>query len=512
MKPKNLKRINKGTREAPKEGDFTFNIPQSELAGIEVFAPISVKQELYLNDQHNDIIVWGGAAGAGKTQVSLLFVKLNALFDKDYVGAIARKSQKQMKSAGSLWSTGTKMLAPLGVSANSLELHWRFPNGSEVKCHHLDRNPDDWQGTQATTFLVDEAQQCSEDDVWYLTSRMRSRSKKKHQLRLTCNPDADSFLKDWLVKGGYLLESGLPNKEMDGVTTHMVVVGGEFHWFKTIREIEERFGKEVAKYSRKFAFYSANVYDNPFIRRNIPEYVYQLENLKGVERERLLLGNWFTRLQGVGYIERDWFKPINRSEVDLTLPFIRCWDLASTKPSQVNPNPDYTRGVKCSYDKETGEFFIHDLASCRDRPAVVQSLIENTATMDGRDCYIGIPIDAGASGRTVADTKRARLTQMGHKVVLVPARKSKLERAEPFLIALQQGKVHLVNDVFKDEHFKELENFDGGKNNGWHDDIIDCLADCYNQLTTGHLIPTIRINNNRNLLNTRRVGGSTLLT
>ncbi len=514
MSRKNLG-TTRGNRGGASRGkrDFTFNFTQEQLGSLTIHAPISIKQEKYLNDQENDIIVWGGAAGSSKTYISLINILLKAYTDPYYVASIARRSQRQMKSAGSLWTTGCKMYSPLGIGSNSLELSWSFPNKAEVKCHHLDNNQDDWQGTQCTEFLVDEAQQCSEDDIWYLTSRLRSQSNKKHQLRLTCNPLNTSFLADWLTKGGYLLESGLPNMEMDGVTTYMVQVAGEFYWFPSIAEVRSTYGAEVARSALKFVYYAANVYDNPYIRKHNPSYITKLENLKTVERERLLEGNWYARVENDGYIDSDWFIPIPRREIRLDLPQIRCWDFASTKPHEANKDPDWTRGVKASYDKDSGEFFILDMVGVRDRPAIVHNLLMQTAQADGRDVYQGIPLDAGQAGRVATDAKRAELLSIGMRVVTSAARKSKLERAEPFLIALQEGKVFLAEGVFTSEHFKELENFDGKRNNGFHDDIIDCLADCYNQLTSSNLIPTLRIRNESRVGGRRfnNLGGNTLL-
>lgn len=497
--------------------EYTFpNMTQEELGDIEIYNPISSKQEKYLNDESNDIIVWGGAASSGKTQVSLLRLLVRGLYDKDYVAAVARRSQKQMKSAGSLWTTGTRMFAPHGVSSNHMELSWKFRGGAEVKCHHLDDNQDDYQGTQCTEFLVDEAQQCKEEDVWYLTSRLRSKSRGRHQLRLTCNPLNTSFLFQWLNQAGYLLDNGLPNPEMDGVTTFMVQVGGEFEWRHTLRQVKKEWGDAVAKTAQRFVYYAANVYDNPYIVRYLPEYVTKLENLKTVDRERLLLGNWLAKSGGEGFVKSEWFNPIKKCDVPLDLPVVRCWDFASTLPHEGNKNPDWTRGSKATYDKSTGDFYILDLVGCRDRPAVVQRLLMDTAIKDGRECYVGIPIDAGAAGRVVADQKKGELMSAGRKVVLNATTKSKLARAEPFLIALQEGKVHVVEGVFTKANIEELEAFDGGKNSGMKDDILDTLADCYNMLTSNHLLPTIRMGNltgggggggsTRN-----RIGGRTLL-
>lgn len=491
--------------------EHTFNIPQEELQQVEILAPLSSKQERYLNDSENDIVVWGGAASSGKTQITLLKILLGAMYDPDFVAGITRKSQKQMKAPGSLWSTGCKQFGKYGVRANNIEMTWNFPNGSEVKCHHLDNNQDDFQGTQCTVYCTDESQQCNEEDVWYLTSRLRSKSRQKHQLLLTCNPLNTSFLCHWLVKAGYIMENGLPDPTMDGVTTFMLQIGGEFVWYKTRKEVVAVHGEDIAKSALKFVFYSANVYDNPYIRKFQPTYIHKLENSKPVERDRLLNGNWFAQIEGEGFIKREMLPTVPLSEIPNETPIIRAWDVAATKPHPANTNPDWTRGVKCTYDKETQRFYVLGMESMRDTSALVQALIEQTATKDGRGTYVCIPIDAGAAGKANAEQRKARLESLGYKVVMEPARKAKLVRAETFILACQEGRVFVAPNVFTEDHYRELEAFDGNKCNGLHDDIMDCLASAYTQLTTGRLIPTIRIGNQQTSSHRRRVGGRTLI-
>lgn len=495
--------------KAKREFNYSFHLTQEQLEEIEILCPLSVKQETYLNDTTNDIIVWGGAASAGKTQLSLIRLMLAGMWDKNYVAGVARSSQKQMKIAGSLWSTGVRLFAPYGISSNKIESSWAFPSGAEVKCHHLFNNQDDWHGSQMTECLVDESQQCQEDDVWFLTSRLRSKSKQKHQLRLTCNPLNTSFLCQWLVTAGYVGDDGYAIKEMDGVTTYMLQVGGEFRWWKTIAEMTADVGKEQAAMHLKFVYYSANVYDNPYVRKHLPAYVHKLENLKAVDRSRYLLGNWFVKAEGDGYIDRDDFKEVSLRDIPFGLPTVRSFDLASTKPHSGNKDPDWTRGVKGCYDKDSGYFYVMDMVSLRDNPAMVQALIETTAQQDGKEVYISIPVDAGQAGRVVADQKKARLTVLGYKAVLDSTRKGKLARAENFLIALQEGKVFVAPGVFNKDHYAEMEAFDGGKCNGLHDDVVDAMASCYNMLTSNSLIPTIVLNQNSTQY--KRLGGSTLL-
>lgn len=507
-----MEQANTRRAKAPaRNWNYTHPISQKEFQSIPIHSPLSIKQEKFLNDDQNDIVVWGGAAGSGKSYVTLLKILIGAMWDADYVAGVARESQKQMKMAGSLWTTGTKLLTPLGISSNKVELQWTFPNGSEVRCHHLSDNQDDWQGSQLTVACVDEAQQCSEDDVWYLTSRLRSRSRQKTQLMLTCNPMNTSFLCEWLVQAGYVGEDGLPIKEMDGKTTFMVQIAGRFEWFKDKASLIAKYGQTTADFALKFVYYSANVYDNPYLRKFQPEYVNKLENLKETERRRLLLGDWFAKEEGVGYVKEEMFKKCSLSDVPLGLPTMRAWDIAGTAPHPANKDPDWTRGVLASYDKESGHFYIRNMKSLRDNNAAVQALIETTASNDGRGTYVSIPIDSGAAGKTVADQKKARLLHLGVKVVLEPTRQSKLTRAEAFLMAVQEGKVFVVDSVFSKEDFREIEAFDGDKSDGFHDDIIDACASAYNNLVSGNLIPTIRIGGAGGPHYKTRLGGTTLL-
>lgn len=490
---------------------YTHSLQQSQFEQIPIYAPLSLKQEAFLNDHKHDVIVWGGAAAAGKTQLSLLRMFINAYWDENFTGGIARKTQRQMKQAGSLFSTGSRMFRKHDVGVNRLEMAWNFPIGSEVRCHHLDNNPDDWQGGQFTEILIDEAQQCREDDVWYLTSRLRSGSEKRSQLIMTCNPDSSSFLASWLKEAGYVdKDTGLPIKEMDGVTTYMVQVAGKFEWYSTRKEIEQLYGKAMANSASAFVFYSANVYDNPYIRRYVPEYVSKLENLKETERRRLLDGDWNASEGAQGFFDGDSLNEVLLRDVPLETPRVRAWDLAGTRPRPTYPNPDWTRGVLATYNKETGDFYILDVKSMRDIHAKVQALIETTADEDGRDVYVVIPVDAGVAGSIAAEQKKSRLMHMGHRVLLETTRQSKLKRAEPFIIAVQEGKVHFVKGSLTKEDIEELSNFDGGKNNGHKDDLMDAIASCYNTLTSRTLVPTIKIGAapRRALMG---IGGSTLL-
>ena len=83
----------------------------------------------------------------------------------------------------------------------------------------------------------------------------------------------------------------------------------------------------------------------------------------------------------------------------------RCSNKASPSKHQTQTGLE----VKCTYDKETQRFYVLGMESMRDTSALVQALIEQTATKDGRGTYVCIPIDAGAAGKANAEQRKARL-------------------------------------------------------------------------------------------------------
>ena len=181
-----------------------LDIDPSTIDQLEFHAPLSKKQEMFCNDYDNDIIVYGGQVGSGKTQVSILRMLIGVMSDPHYAACITRQSKVQLKGSGAIFPTATKVFESAAkASTNKLELTWSFPEGQEIKALHLWDNQNDYQGQQNTAYYCDEATQCREEDIVYLLSRLRSKAKMAHQLVLATNPLYDSFLRIWLEKAGY---------------------------------------------------------------------------------------------------------------------------------------------------------------------------------------------------------------------------------------------------------------------------------------------------------------------
>jgi predicted phage terminase large subunit-like protein len=155
---------------------------------------------------------------------------------------------------------------------------------------------------------------------------------------------------------------------------------------------------------------------------------------------------------------------------------IRSWDLAFTRPSEQNTNPDWTRGVLISKDK-TGVYTVEDMVGIRDRVHEVEKLIFETAIRDGQDVTISIPQDPNAAAGAYARDLQRKLADMGFTVKLVRPVKSKLTRFAPFASVTQAGFVNVVEGDWNKGFFEELENFDGdGKKK---DDQVDVCSDAF---------------------------------
>lgn len=482
---------------------MAYKYKQEQLKEIKLVRPLSQKQQTYLNDTEHDIICWGGQAGSGKSEVSLIDLLISGYEDKDFRAMIIRKTKEVMKNAGSIYDSACDLFINFGVTPRGQAMDFKFHSGAFLKLGALERSQDkhNYQGAQVTRFLCDEGQQLPEDGVLYLLSRLRSKSKVKHQIKITCNPEKHSYLCNWLVKGGYLDDKGFPKPEMDGKTTYIAEVAGEVVFHQTLQDFIDEFGEEMTKElePQKFVFYAASVYDNPWIRKYQPSYISKLKNLPKVERMKLYEGCWFADVGGGSLFKEEWCTMVDAADVPKNLRRARAYDKAGTKPNPNNPDPDWTVGLKGCLD-EDGNLWIEDMVRFRDRPAVVQQTIEDTAYKDSNEVMIGLPRDVGSAGKESSDNSKARLMRLGYNVTINSVSKGKAIRFEPVSILAQERKIFVVRAPWNKAFFEELESLDfNARKRGVHDDIADSLSDLLHMLTKKMVMTTIHINPQRKI-------------
>lgn len=339
---------------------------------------------------------------------------------------------------------------------------------------------------QYSLVIFDEATDFTEEMVVYLISRMRNAYVDyKPQLFLMTNPDYYSFLRLW-IQDFYLDPlTGIPKEELAGVQRFFFRQGNTMLWYNTREEAEAVHGKGDESGVMSFTFVPATCKDNPPLLKAQPSYISNLMSLPRVEMERLLLGSWFARSEAAGLWKREWCSIVDYPNARAHQR-VRAWDFAFSKPSEQNPNPDWTRGVLISKDKSK-VYTVEDVVSLRDRVHKVEELIFATALQDGPEVVISIPQDPNAAAGAYAKDLQRKLAEMGFNCKLSKPVKSKVTRFAPFSSLSQAGFVQVVKAEWNKDFFDELENFDGGRDK--KDDQADCCSDCIYHLNRELVLP-----------------------
>ncbi|TMK38023.1 MAG: terminase, partial [Alphaproteobacteria bacterium] len=394
-----------------------------------------------------DICIYGGAAGGGKT-VGLILEPLR------HVGRVAnftavffRRTTPQITNPGGLWDESRTFYPRLGGTPHLGMREWRWPRAGKIKFSHLqfETTVHDWQGAQITLICFDELTHFTAHQFFYMVSRNRSTCGVKPYIRATCNPDADSWVADFLA-WWIDPESGLPIPERAGVLRYYVR-----------------------------AFIPAKVFDNPVLLRVNPEYFTWLLSLPLLERERLLAGNWKIRPSAGLYFKREWCAVVDEVPADLNI--VRYWDLAATEKTEFN-DPDWTVGIKLGRDK-SGGYWLLDMVRGRANPGDVDRLLLNTATQDGNRVRIGFGQDPGQAGKSQALHLVRALSAF--TVVAAPESGDKLTRFGPFSSQCRAGNVKIRRGSWNEELFRVLEGFPDLA----HDDEVDACSGALEMLNPG---------------------------
>lgn len=399
------------------------------------------KQRAFLLMNNTKEILYGGAAGGGKS-VAQLMGALQYVDVPGYSAILFRKTYADLSLPGALIDMSKQWLMPF---VSSGEVRWsekdkkyEFPSGASLSFGYLESDNDcyRYQGAEFQYIGMDECTHISPTNYRYLFSRLRKTKDLQVPLRFraTANPG-----------GEY----------------------GEYYY--------QRFFVEGTDKGR--IFISAGLADNPHL--DAEQYKESLEELDPLTREQLLNGNWEIKAAG-DMLSRHWFQIVPPSSVPDAASHVRFWDMASTDPSKRKGKgkdkrePDWTVGFKLAMYQ--GVYWIEDIVRVQKTPQGVEDIIRRTAIEDGYTCAIRMEQEPGSSGVAVVDHYSRNILQ-GYNFIGVPSTGSKVERARNASAAAENGKVHIVSTCrnllpFLDE--ADLFPYGG------HDDTIDGFSGAFN--------------------------------
>src|SRR5438270_3621440 len=421
-----------------------------------------------------DICVYGGAAGGGKT-VGLILEPLR------HVGRVAnfaavffRRTTPQITNPGGLWDESRNFYPRLGGTPHLGMREWRWPCAGKIKFSHLqfETTVYDWQGAQITLICFDELTHFTAHQFFYMVSRNRSTCGVRPYIRATCNPDADSWVADFLA-WWIDPESGLPIPERAGALRYYIRVAEKLVWADKPEELMRVRPRPEAMPPGidpprpiSVTFIPAKVFDNPVLLRVNPEYFTWLLSLPLLERERLLGGNWKIRPSAGLYFKREWCAVVDEVPADLNI--VRYWDLAATEKTEFN-DPDWTVGIKLGRDKNGG-FWVLDMVRARANPGDVDRLLLNIATQDGKPVRIGFGQDPGQAGKSQAQYLVRALSSFTSRAAAESG--DKLTRFGPFSSQCRAGNVKILRGAWNEDLFRVLEGFLDLA----HDDEVDACS------------------------------------
>ena len=440
-----------------------------------------------------DVIIYGGAAGGGKT-FALLMEALRHRDVDGFGGVIFRRNYTNITNEGGLWDESNKMYShvPGAKPGKSPRLHWTFNDKSKLSFAHLEREDDlnSWQGSQICYIGFDELTHFTKRQFLYMLSRNRSTCGVAPYMRATCNPDADSWVAEF-IQWWWDPETGYPIPERSGQIRWMVNLNDVITWHDTREDgvtfcIEQGVKPEKAELMPKsVTFIASNLHDNKILMEINPGYESNLLGLTQVDMERLLKGNWKIKPAAGLFFRRTQVEMIQAIPADVFM-WVRGWDLAATSKDEKG-DPAFTAGVLIG-KRRCGRYVVADVINQRLSASEVRNLIKMTAAADKRKygrVVQRLPQDPGQAGKEQAQSYTKLLA--GFVVKILPESGSKETRAEPMAAQWQAGNFDILEADWNEMYFSQLESFPESK----FKDMVDAGSSAFGEIEAGATVGTV---------------------
>lgn len=439
-------------------------------------APQKGPQEAFMSSSA-DVVVYGGAAGGGKT-FAILMEPIRHINNPKFGAVIFRKNGVQITNEGGLWDESRNLYGkiPGARGIKNPKPKWIFPSGARVSFAHIER--DDmlyaWQGSQIALIEFDELTHFTEKQFFYMMSRNRSTSGVRPYIRATCNPDSESWVAR-LIQWWWDPDTGYAIPERSGVIRYFARIEEEIRWGDTPQAVINQ-GADPDQV-KSFTFIASTLEDNQILMQQDPGYLANLLSLPLLEREQLLHGNWKIKAAAGLFFKRSQIGAFLDAVPDDVTQWVRGWDLAATDEAE-GGEPAYTAGVLMG-KRRNGRYVVADVTNVRLKAGAVRDHIKNTAIMDKkkyRRVKVRLPQDPGQAGKAQAESYLKFLA--GFSLAIERESGSKETRAEPFAAQWQHSNVDLVLGEWNEPYLQQLESFPDSK----FKDMVDASASAFGEL------------------------------
>jgi len=163
-------------------------------------------------------------------------------------------------------------------------------------------------------------------------------------------------------------------------------------------------------------------------------------------------------------------------------PYVRFWDVASTKKQRASDDPDFTMGglMAMTFEGPFVHFWLLDLVYMQEEAPKRDRKIRQVAKEDGAAVRIGI--EAVGGYKDVAANMAAALGGL-RAVEAVNVANDKVTRAEPLEAIIEHGRFHVLRAPWNDIFYEQMSQF---PSSNVHDDAIDVVSGGYHMLAAIH--------------------------
>lgn len=432
------------------------------------------------------VVLMGGAAGGGKTRY---LTHDNAKwYDKRHYGAhIFRRTTGELKGKGSIQEDCEAIYPLLGGTFTEPQqtVEWKFPSGAEIVLAGLQHDKDvrKWIGRSMMSINFDECNQFSDNMFWMLFSRLRNMHGIPSKFRMTCNPDPDSWVLEFVQ--WYLDDAGFADPEKSGKIRYFGRKNGKLVWFSDL-ETAQKAGVSVTS----FTFIGSKLSDNRLLETADPTYRERLLGLRPVEQARYLGGNWYIRAVAGDYFQEQYFPRANPEYAREIVRWFWTADLASSPvegcqvigaPQDTYASPDRADVDKADWtvlylwaQDKYGQLFIMKRFAWRDTVGAVEWAITKEVLAGPKGAMLVMWQDPGQAGEHQIEAYKRGLR--GKHV-----RFTTTTTVNPLAAASIAGrrayarKISVSPEIGRDDEramFRVLSGYPVAK----HDDDVSCLA------------------------------------